>query len=154
MSVRREDQRPLHRLQGHAAHVAGNSHHHWLQANTPGLQQRPFLDVPNFFNVSTCFEAQNRKPARKTTFSPKLLSLSIADTRKTLCRVNLRKVSGPDNIPGSVLRECADQLADIFRYLQHIPEYRGGTCIPLNHQERNQPCWTGHSTHTHHHEEL
>ncbi|XP_059842900.1 uncharacterized protein LOC132403518 [Hypanus sabinus] len=47
-----------------------------------------------------------------------LLCLTVADVRTTLCRVNPRKAAGPDNIPGRVLRGCADQLAnalsDIF----------------------------------------
>ncbi|KAK3547969.1 hypothetical protein QTP70_001637 [Hemibagrus guttatus] len=33
---------------------------------------------------------------------------------ETLCRVNPQKAAGPDNIPGRVLRKCAEQLADIF----------------------------------------
>ncbi|KAI4881461.1 hypothetical protein NFI96_000613 [Prochilodus magdalenae] len=40
------------------------------------------------------------------------------EVRRTLRRINPRKSAGPDNIPGRVLRECADQiskvLADIF----------------------------------------
>ncbi|KAK3546911.1 hypothetical protein QTP86_003785 [Hemibagrus guttatus] len=34
--------------------------------------------------------------------------------KRTLCRVNLQKSSGPDNVNGRVLRECAEQLADVF----------------------------------------
>lgn len=45
----------------------------------------------------------------------------MADVQKTLRRVNTRKAPGPDNIPGQVPRECADQLAcvltDIFNTL-------------------------------------
>ncbi|KAI5085907.1 hypothetical protein C0J45_23081, partial [Silurus meridionalis] len=47
---------------------------------------------------------------------------------KTLCRVNPRKSAGPDNIPGRVLRECAEQLAvftDIFNIsllCSHVPQ--------------------------------
>ncbi|KAK1787903.1 hypothetical protein P4O66_016384 [Electrophorus voltai] len=37
-----------------------------------------------------------------------------ADVRRILCGVNPRKAAGPDNIPGRVLRECADQLADVL----------------------------------------
>ncbi|KAK3531741.1 hypothetical protein QTP70_027281 [Hemibagrus guttatus] len=40
--------------------------------------------------------------------------------RKTLCRVNPRKAAGPDNIPGRVLRECAEQLADVFTDIFNI----------------------------------
>ncbi|KAK3513974.1 hypothetical protein QTP70_000320 [Hemibagrus guttatus] len=39
-----------------------------------------------------------------------VLCLSTADMRRTLCRVNPRKFAGPDNIPGRVVRECAEQL--------------------------------------------
>ncbi|KAI4891278.1 hypothetical protein NFI96_006373, partial [Prochilodus magdalenae] len=46
------------------------------------------------------------------------LSVTPAEVRRTLRRINPRKSAGPDNIPGRVLRECADQisevLADIF----------------------------------------
>ncbi|KAI5108115.1 hypothetical protein C0J45_1709 [Silurus meridionalis] len=43
-----------------------------------------------------------------------------AEVRKTLCRVNPRKSAGPDNIPGRVLRECAQQLADVFTDIFNI----------------------------------
>ncbi|KAK3575550.1 hypothetical protein QTP86_029468 [Hemibagrus guttatus] len=43
-----------------------------------------------------------------------VLCLTTADVRKTLCRVNPRKAAGPDNIPGRVLRKCAEKLADFF----------------------------------------
>ncbi|KAI4890204.1 hypothetical protein NFI96_001998 [Prochilodus magdalenae] len=46
------------------------------------------------------------------------LSVTPAEVRRTLRRINLRKAAGPDNIPRRVLKECADQiselLADIF----------------------------------------
>ncbi|KAK3552753.1 hypothetical protein QTP86_022162, partial [Hemibagrus guttatus] len=62
------------------------------------------------------FEAQNNVAAMKTIPPPndQVLCLSTADVRRTLCRVNSRKSAGPDNIPGRVLRECAEQLADVF----------------------------------------
>ncbi|KAK3564063.1 hypothetical protein QTP86_007519 [Hemibagrus guttatus] len=34
--------------------------------------------------------------------------------KRTLCRVNPQKYAGPNNIPGRVLRECAEQLVDVF----------------------------------------
>ncbi|XP_066524828.1 uncharacterized protein [Hoplias malabaricus] len=43
-----------------------------------------------------------------------------ADVRKTLCRVDPRKAAGPDNIPDRVVRECADQLADVFTDIFNI----------------------------------
>ncbi|PJG57305.1 hypothetical protein, partial [Aeromonas cavernicola] len=44
----------------------------------------------------------------------------MADVRKTLCRVNPRKAAGPDNIPGRVLRGCADQLAEVLTDIFNI----------------------------------
>ncbi|KAK3560578.1 hypothetical protein QTP86_010916 [Hemibagrus guttatus] len=58
------------------------------------------------------FKAQNNIAARKTIPPPndQVLCLSTADLKRTLCRVNPWKSAGPDNIPGRVLRECAEQL--------------------------------------------
>ncbi|KAK3511365.1 hypothetical protein QTP70_005288 [Hemibagrus guttatus] len=68
------------------------------------------------------FKAQNNVAARKTIPPPndQVLCLSTADMRRTLCRVNPRKSAGPDNIPGRVLRECAEQLADVFTDIFNI----------------------------------
>ncbi|KAK3507850.1 hypothetical protein QTP70_001423 [Hemibagrus guttatus] len=44
----------------------------------------------------------------------------MADVKRTLCRVNPRKSAGPDNIPGRVLTECAEQLADVFSDIFNI----------------------------------
>ncbi|KAK3510966.1 hypothetical protein QTP70_027795 [Hemibagrus guttatus] len=70
----------------------------------------------------TRFEAQNNVAARKTIFPPndQVLCLSMADVKRTLCRVNPRKSAGPDNIPGRVLMECAEQLVDVFTDLFNI----------------------------------
>ncbi|KAK3513335.1 hypothetical protein QTP70_012365 [Hemibagrus guttatus] len=66
--------------------------------------------------------AQNDMTVRKTIPPPEdqVLCLTTADVRKTLCRVNSRKAAGPDNIPGRVLRECAEQLADVFTDIFNI----------------------------------
>ncbi|KAI4885370.1 hypothetical protein NFI96_008195 [Prochilodus magdalenae] len=68
------------------------------------------------------FETQNSVEARKTTPPPddQVLCLTAADVRKTLRRVNPRKAAGPDNIPARVLRECADQLTDVFTDIFNI----------------------------------
>ncbi|KAI4889636.1 hypothetical protein NFI96_003622 [Prochilodus magdalenae] len=70
----------------------------------------------------TRFEAQNSVAARKTTPPPddQVLCLTAAGVRKTLRRVNPRKAAGPDNIPARVLRECADQLTDVFTDIFNI----------------------------------
>ncbi|KAK7910081.1 hypothetical protein WMY93_014765 [Mugilogobius chulae] len=42
------------------------------------------------------------------------LTLTTDDVRKVFRKVNPRKATGPDGIPGRVLRDCADQLAEVF----------------------------------------
>ncbi|KAK3506473.1 hypothetical protein QTP70_001255 [Hemibagrus guttatus] len=73
-------------------------------------------------NFYTRFEAQNNVAPRKTIPPPnaQVLCLSTADVKRTLCRVNPRKSAVPDNIPGRVLRECAEQLADVFTDIFNI----------------------------------
>ncbi|KAK3537570.1 hypothetical protein QTP70_014366 [Hemibagrus guttatus] len=68
------------------------------------------------------FEAQNSTAARKTIPPPndQVFCLSMADVRRTLCRVNPRKSAGPDNIPGRVPRECAEKLAAVFTDIFNI----------------------------------
>lgn len=68
------------------------------------------------------FEALNSSPAEKAAPPPdeKALCLAPADVRRTLSRVKIHKASGPDNIPGRVLRECADQLAPVLTYIFNI----------------------------------
>lgn len=41
-------------------------------------------------------------------------SVSTAEVRKVLRNVNPRRATGPDGIPGRVLRDCADQLTEVF----------------------------------------
>ncbi|KAI4873592.1 hypothetical protein NFI96_002438 [Prochilodus magdalenae] len=66
------------------------------------------------------FEDPDTPPSIRLTPTPGEVPLSVtpAEVRRTLRRINPRKSAGPDNIPGRVLRECADQisevLADIF----------------------------------------
>jgi len=59
------------------------------------------------------------------------LSLSTADVRRALKRVNPRKSPGPDDIPGRVLRGCADQLAEVFTYIFNLSLYQSAppTCF-------------------------
>ncbi|KAK3554578.1 hypothetical protein QTP70_025534, partial [Hemibagrus guttatus] len=67
-------------------------------------------------------EEINDVTVRKTICPPEdqVFCLTMVDVRKTLRRVNPRKAAGPDNIPGSVLRECAEQLADVFTDIFNI----------------------------------
>ncbi len=62
------------------------------------------------------FEMQNDTSAQKLPTPPndQALCLSPADVRKTLSRINPRKAAGPDNIPGRVLKDCAEQLTHVL----------------------------------------
>ncbi|KAI4887968.1 hypothetical protein NFI96_018257 [Prochilodus magdalenae] len=66
------------------------------------------------------FETQNSVAVRKTSppSDDQVLCLTAADVRKS--RVDPRKAAGPDNIPARVLRECADQLTDVFTDIFNI----------------------------------
>ncbi|KAK3517104.1 hypothetical protein QTP86_004038 [Hemibagrus guttatus] len=68
------------------------------------------------------FEVQNNAAARKTISSPndQELCLTTADVRRTLCKVNPRKSAGPDNIPGRVVKECAEQLVNVLTDIFNI----------------------------------
>ncbi|KAK1806279.1 hypothetical protein P4O66_000148 [Electrophorus voltai] len=68
------------------------------------------------------FEAQNNVAAERSIppQNDQVLCLMAADVRRTLHGVNPRKAAGPDNIPGHVLRECADQLADVLTDIFNI----------------------------------
>ena len=49
-----------------------------------------------------------------STHSSQNLTLQEHEVRRTLRAVDPRKATGPDGVPGKVLRECADQLAGVF----------------------------------------
>ena len=83
-------------------------------ASPPCDNNIEFLNKLN--NYFGRFEALNNTPASKGIphCEEKALSLDIVDVRRSLKGVNARKATGPDNIPGRVLRECADQLAHVL----------------------------------------
>ncbi|XP_059845379.1 uncharacterized protein LOC132404845 [Hypanus sabinus] len=73
-------------------------------------------------NFYARFEAENDMAARKSTppTNDQVLCLTVADVRRTLYRVNPQNAAGPDDIPGRVLRGCADQLADVLTDIFNI----------------------------------
>ncbi|XP_048854489.1 uncharacterized protein LOC125722376 [Brienomyrus brachyistius] len=91
------------------------------RASPPACDDEASLpDVLNNFYAQ--FEAQNIMAVRKSIPPPndQVLCLTVADVRKTLLRVNPWKAAGPDNIPGCVLRGCAEQLADVLTNIFNI----------------------------------
>ncbi|KAK0136949.1 hypothetical protein N1851_026882 [Merluccius polli] len=72
------------------------------------------------------FEELNTTTATKSIPPPdeQTLCLDPADVRRTLRKVNARKAAGLDNIPGKVLKECADQLAGVLTDIFNISLYQ------------------------------
>ena len=62
------------------------------------------------------FEEQNTTRPQKTPppSHDQPLCLSAASVKRTLSAINTRKAAGPDNIPGRVLKDCAEELKDVF----------------------------------------
>ncbi|KAI4901613.1 hypothetical protein NFI96_028146, partial [Prochilodus magdalenae] len=56
--------------------------------------------------------------------------VSSAQVHKALRRINPRKATGPDNIPGRALRACANELADVFTSIFNLSlrQCTGPTC--------------------------
>ncbi|XP_053702104.1 uncharacterized protein LOC128747907 [Synchiropus splendidus] len=70
-------------------------------------------ELNNFFGR---FEALNTNPARKAAphSDEQTLRLDTATVQRTLRKVNASKAAGPDNIPGRLIKECADQLSQVL----------------------------------------
>lgn len=65
-----------------------------------------------------CFEASNTSsPSALFTLSTDDPSFSIttAEVRNTLQKVNHRKAAGSDGIPGRVFKDCAQQLSEVLK---------------------------------------
>lgn len=97
--------------------------------------------LPNELNKFFAhFEAHNGTIAQKSPPQPEdqVLLLSPDSVRRCLSRINSRKATGPDNIPGRVLRDCAAELRYIHRHLQHISE--PGCCPHMPQNTHHHPC--------------
>ena len=78
---------------------------------------------PNALNAFYArFEAANTSPSSRLTVPPGHLPLSVSeeDVRRSLQRINPRKATGPDNIPGKVLRGCAYELTEVWTDIFNI----------------------------------
>ena len=62
------------------------------------------------------FEANNNTQVQMLppSSSDHMLQLSAAEVKRAFASVNPRKAAGPDNITGRVLKDCAEQLKDVF----------------------------------------
>lgn len=87
------------------------------------------------------FEAHNSTRPQKTPPPPheQPLCLSAASVKRTLSTINPRKAAGPDSIPGSVLKDCAEELTDVFTDIFNISlrqaivpsGFKAATIIPV-----------------------
>lgn len=88
------------------------------------------------------FEASNMTP--RGTASPLIpsdqlaLSIDPEHTRRTVTRVNSRKATGPDNIPGCMLKESANELADVLTDIFNISLSQA--CPRMLQNLHNHPC--------------
>lgn len=73
-----------------------------------------FLNLPD--TALSQFEENNTTtPTKAPPGSDNVtLHLDPTDVQRTLLTVNPKKAAGPDNIPGIVLRDCADSLTDVL----------------------------------------
>ncbi|KAI5100825.1 immunoglobulin kappa variable 6-21 [Silurus meridionalis] len=97
-------------------------HNHFQDS---GDTRRMWQGMQVITNYKTTSPACDRDPSLPDVLNDfyarfEVLCLTTAEVRKTLCRVNPRKSAGPDNIPGRVLRECAEQLADVLTDIFNI----------------------------------
>lgn len=75
------------------------------------------LSLPDDLNrFCSRFENTNTRSAQRLTpaSTDQVLQLTAESVRRTFSRINPPKVSGPDNLPGRVLKSCADKLKDVF----------------------------------------
>ncbi|KAK3537276.1 hypothetical protein QTP70_007003 [Hemibagrus guttatus] len=142
-AFRAEDKVTLRTARAKLSQDGGDSQRMWqgIQAitnykTTPSAcdSDASLPDALNDFYV--WFEAQNHIAVRKTIPPPNDQVLSMADVRRTLCRVNPRKSAGPDNIPGRVLREYAEQLTDVFTDIFNISKQRRCSYMPQDNNHR------------------
>ncbi|KAK1801367.1 hypothetical protein P4O66_023040, partial [Electrophorus voltai] len=127
-AIREAKRAHAQRIHGHFKDT-GDTRRMWegIQAITNYRKTSPSCDsdaiLPDALNdFYARFEAQNNVAAEKSIppQNDQVLCLRAADVRRTLRGVNPRKAAGPDNIPGRVLRECADQRADVLTDIFNI----------------------------------
>ena len=83
----------------------------------------------------------NAIPQRTTPPPPhdQALCLTAASMKRTLSKINIRKAAGPDNIRCRVLKDCAEELKDVFTHIFNAslsqavvpPYFKATTIIPV-----------------------
>lgn len=70
-------------------------------------------DLNCFFARFDCTDSSDNIRAQQGP-SPPVLTLCPHDVRRTLQHINLNKATGPDEVPGRVLKHCARELTAVF----------------------------------------
>jgi hypothetical protein len=81
---------------------------------------RPKTGISTRGPATTKAQYRNNVESFNTDQEDWLISLSEANVRRVFNQVNTRKATGPDGIPGRVLRECAEQLTGIFTVIFNL----------------------------------
>ena len=74
----------------------------------------PLPDELNVFYAHFEQEVSESTPSILEVSDEAVSEITIADIRAAFSKVNPRKVTGPDGVPGQALRSCVDQLAGVF----------------------------------------
>uniref|UniRef100_A0A3B3H7K8 Reverse transcriptase domain-containing protein n=1 Tax=Oryzias latipes TaxID=8090 RepID=A0A3B3H7K8_ORYLA len=86
--------------------------------NTRDAQCPEDPSLPDALNLfySRFEDSNTAPPSTKLTIPPgeEPFSVTPAEVRRTLQRINPHKAAGPDNIPGRVLKDCAHQLTEVL----------------------------------------
>lgn len=108
-------------------YVAGNPDHHRLQKqeSPPPPYMCEAMLPHELNNFHARFDLFNKESAFKYDLFPKgrPLSVSTADVRRSLLKVNVSKAAGSDNIPGRVLRACANQPMSFLTFCAFFTTY-------------------------------
>ena len=82
----------------------------------PSRELPRYASLPDQLNAFyTHFEVSSTEPCMRTpaVLDDCVITLSVAVVSKTFKQVNIHKSAGPYELPGHVLRTCADQLASV-----------------------------------------
>lgn len=85
------------------------------------------------------FEANNHMPRQKTPTPPhdQALCLSAASVKRTL---HDQQPQGPETIHGRVLKECAEELKDVFTDIFNTPLRQAVVPIHHHHPRAKEAC--------------
>lgn len=84
------------------------------------MPKRPHPDALSDFFAQ--FKDSKTSPSTRLT-TPTVevpLSMTQADVRSSLLRINPHKAAGPDKIPGRVLRDCASEVSEVLMEIFNI----------------------------------